>query len=81
MLDYLHRTPGVRDVVVSGGRGLGEAEKYQMIEDLAKLLKVGQKNGDGAMFAELYKQDESKALDYLRNDLSLTRAVAERLLA
>ena len=24
--------------MVSGGRGLGEAEKYQMIEDLAKLL-------------------------------------------
>jgi len=28
------------DIVVSGGRGLGEAEKYQMIEDLAKLLKA-----------------------------------------
>ena len=26
-------------IVVSGGRGLGEAGKYQMIEDLAKLLK------------------------------------------
>ena len=27
-------------IVVSGGRGLGEAEKYEMIEDLAKLLKA-----------------------------------------
>ena len=26
-------------IVVSGGRGLGDAEKYQMIEDLAKALK------------------------------------------
>ena len=26
------------EIVVSGGRGLGEADKYQMIEDLAKLL-------------------------------------------
>ena len=27
------------DIVVSGGRGLGEAAKYEMIEQLAKLLK------------------------------------------
>jgi electron transfer flavoprotein alpha subunit len=27
------------DIVVSGGRGLGESDKYAMIEDLAKLLK------------------------------------------
>ncbi|HLM62795.1 MAG TPA: electron transfer flavoprotein subunit alpha/FixB family protein [Acidimicrobiales bacterium] len=28
------------EVVVSGGRGLGDAEKYRMIEDLAKALKA-----------------------------------------
>ncbi len=28
------------EVVVSGGRGLGDSEKYAMIEDLAKLLKA-----------------------------------------
>jgi electron transfer flavoprotein alpha subunit len=28
------------EVVVSGGRGLGDAEKYQVIEDLAKALKA-----------------------------------------
>ena len=27
-------------IVVSGGRGLGEAGKYEMIEQLAKLLKA-----------------------------------------
>jgi electron transfer flavoprotein alpha subunit len=28
------------DIVVSGGRGLGEASKYEMIEQVAKLLKA-----------------------------------------
>lgn len=58
----------------------GNREDRISLDNLAKLLKVGAKTGDGAFFAETFKKDQSAALDYLRNDLAMTRAVAERLL-
>ena len=40
---HVEESPGPKldeaDIVVSGGRGLGEAAKYELIEQLAKLLK------------------------------------------
>lgn len=68
-----------------GVRGGGTAEqnaqtKLQRLDTVARALGVGQKTGDGANFAKLYREDRGAALEYLRNDVSLTRAVCERLL-
>ena len=37
------------------------------------------KNGNGKDFARLFELDKELALDYLRNDLRMTRQVAERM--
>jgi hypothetical protein len=47
---------------------------------LARALGVGDKNGSGGEFAELYATDRAAALEYARNDLNLTASVAEALL-
>lgn len=49
------------------------------LDNLSKHLGTGQKNGDGADFAQLWATDRAKALDYLRNDLILTQKAYERL--
>lgn len=46
---------------------------------IAKALGLGEKNGDGAAFAELLKIDRDSALAYLRNDLELTASCATRM--
>lgn len=49
------------------------------LDNLARALGVGQKNGKGGDFASLYAKDKAAALDYLGNDLRLTWACAERM--
>ena len=49
------------------------------LDHVAKSLGCGAKNGNGAEFAALYETDESAALEYLRNDLAITAAVAQKL--
>ena len=49
------------------------------LDHLSKALGIGSKNGDGALFYKLYAQDRPAALEYLKNDVELTRACALRL--
>lgn len=58
---------------------VGDYQASISLDRLAKHLGCGAKNGDGAQFAELLATDPEAALDYLRNDIEMTRAVAERL--
>ncbi|HMJ91013.1 MAG TPA: ribonuclease H-like domain-containing protein [Candidatus Acidoferrum sp.] len=58
---------------------LGDRQARGSLDVIAKHLAVGSKNGDGKNFAALWQSDRAKALEYLRNDLELTRRVAEAL--
>lgn len=57
---------------------LGTQDRISL-DNLAKCLGVGSKSGSGKDFAALYKADPAAALQYLRNDLELTRACASRM--
>lgn len=59
-----------------GKMGSGAMAK---LDDLAKAFGVGMKNGDGAMFAELLEKDRAAAMEYLKNDIAITHAVARRM--
>jgi len=49
------------------------------LDTLARFLGVGRKTGKGADFAALWSTDRAAALEYLTNDLRLTRECAETL--
>lgn len=51
------------------------------LDVLARAFGVGQKTDgvDGSMFADLLATEPERAKEYLRNDVAITRAVAERM--
>lgn len=49
------------------------------LDNLAKALGCGQKNGDGKVFHQLYREDREAALLYLHNDVMMTARCAERM--
>lgn len=53
--------------------------KGHSLDAVCRACGLGQKNGDGADFAKLWRTDKPKALDYLRNDVQMTVALAKRL--
>jgi hypothetical protein len=49
------------------------------LDHVAKSLGVGAKTQEAKNFGRLYVSDQAAALSYLRNDLAITRAVADKL--
>lgn len=56
------------------------SKEYVKLDTVAKFFGVGQKNGDGKFFKEMYEEDVEKALEYLKNDVAMTVAVAQKML-
>lgn len=49
------------------------------LDNLSRHLGTGQKNGDGKDFWVIWQTDRPKALEYLKQDLTLTKLAYERL--
>lgn len=60
--------------------GRPRSEVPHSLDYVARALGCGQKIGEGKNFGNLYATDEIGALAYLRNDLLITRGVADKLL-
>ena len=65
--------------MVAWGCGAYGPEGRISLDNFAKYLGVGQKNGSGEHFAELYKVNEKEALEYLENDLILTEKIFTKI--
>jgi hypothetical protein len=58
---------------------MGDRQAPGSLDTIARHLGVGAKTGSGADFSALWASDRAAALAYLRNDLELTKLIAERL--
>jgi predicted PolB exonuclease-like 3'-5' exonuclease len=58
----------------------GNRDQRISLDNLSKALGIGEKNGNGKDFAALWERDRLEAVAYLKQDLNLTRKVAERVL-
>ena len=62
---------------------LGQYQVGGNLDDVAKFLNVGAKNGDGAMFHKLFYgtlEEKIKAIDYAINDVVITAGVGKVIL-
>ncbi len=55
----------------------GDYRELISLDRFAKALGHEGKNGSGKYFSQTLKEDEAAAIEYLKNDLSLTRKTAE----
>lgn len=59
---------------------LGDRQARGSLDAIAKLLRVGQKTGDGKDFGKLLAENPEAAKEYLFNDLRLTDAIYRKLM-
>lgn len=72
-------SPAIIDVAEKWACGGREPRDRISLDTLSKFLGTGAKLGEGKDFAKLWAEDQVKALEYLRQDLTLTKAAYERL--
>lgn len=60
---------------------LGDRQSEGSLDSICRALGLGEKNGSGAEFAKLWREDREQAIKYLLNDLNMTAALAARLLS
>jgi hypothetical protein len=58
---------------------LGDRKAKGSLDVICRHLSIEGKNGNGKDFARLFELNPAKALEYLSNDLRMTRQVHERL--
>lgn len=59
---------------------LGDNRAPASLDVVSKFLGLPGKNGDGAQFAETWRTNKPQAVEYLKNDLELTRQIYGRTL-
>lgn len=71
----------LRDIWTFGAKGQSDL-RHGKLGQITRLMGLGEKNGDGADFARLWRDPATReqARAYLLQDLQLTRKLAERLL-
>jgi hypothetical protein len=57
----------------------GSYREFISLDALARFLKVGEKNGNGALFYRLWETDNKAAIEYLSNDVLLTFRCARQM--
>ncbi len=57
----------------------GNRQEFISLDKAARLFGVGKKSGNGADFAKLYAENRAAALEYLANDLEITRQLAIKM--
>lgn len=88
---WAHNILVPRDVILYGKKwsdrivdlmlwfGCGAYKEYVSLNAVARFFKVGEKVGSGVNFSSVYESDRPKAIAYLKNDLDLTLAIAQRM--